>query len=410
MTTQRIFLFALIAALLVACSGRTAPTVLETQAVLSTPTTASTDTAVPATSTSTPTEAPTATTTPTEAPTATPQPKDYGPTNFPKNVNPLTGLVVEDQTNLDRRPVSVKIQMFPRGQRPPWGISLADIVFDYYQNNGLTRLHAIFYSRNAEQAGPIRSARLLDGVLVNMFETIMVFGGADARILERLYSTTFANRLIVEGSSNCPPMCRIDPNQYNFLVVDTEKLSEYAESKGIDNQRQDLDGMKFQYETPTGGQAGTQVTNRYSISSYNRWEYDAKTGRYLRSQDTQEDNGEGETFAPFIDQLTNEQIVAENVIVLFVPHETIYRSNSGNSEIIDIKLSHLTNGTGFAFRDGQVYQIKWSRPDLEGPLAITLSDGSSYPFKPGVTWFEVMGQYSKQTTENGAWRFVFGLP
>lgn len=402
---KRLILFALLVVLLAACRGRTVevpPTATETNLV-PTETTAPTDTPEPPTATAT--EAPTKT--PTEAP-----PQDYGPTNFPDDVNPLTGQVVSDPSLLERRPVSIKIQMFPRGQRPPWGVSLADIVFDYYQNNGLTRLHAIFYGNNAEQVGPIRSARLFDGDVVNMFKTILAFGGADARIMERLYSAPYANRLVLEGASNCPPMCRIDPNQYNFLVADTEELSKYAESKGINNERQNLDGMKFQQEPPAGGEEATQIFNRFSISAYNRWDYDEDTGAYLRFQDTQEDNalGKDEDYDPLIDQLTNEQVSAANVIVILVPHEQIYRSASGNSEIIDIKLDTQTSGTGFAFRDGRVYEIKWSRANAEGVLTITLPDGEPYPFKPGVTWFEVMGETSTQTSEGDAWRFEFRLP
>jgi len=398
--SKRIILVALIAALLAGCRGRSVEI-------------PPTETSVPPTSTTAPTDTPepTATLTPTQAPpSATPEPQDYGPENFPDNVNPLTGLPVSDPDLLDRRPVSVKIQMFPRGQRPPWGVSLADIVFDYYQNNGLTRLHAIFYGNNAEQVGPIRSARLFDGDVVSMYKTILSFGGADARIMERLYSAPYANRLVLEGASNCPPMCRIDPNQYNFLVADTKELSVYAESKGIDNDRQTLNGMKFQYAIPTGGEEGTQVFNRFSISAYSRWDYDEASGRYLRFQDTQEDNGQGEDYAPLIDQLNNEQVTADNVIVIFVPHEQIYRSASGNSEIIDIKMDVQTTGSGYAFRDGRVYEIKWSRAEAEGVLSITLPDGSPYPFKPGVTWFEVMGESSIQNSEAGVWRFEFRLP
>ncbi|UCD43431.1 MAG: DUF3048 domain-containing protein, partial [Chloroflexota bacterium] len=103
---------------------------------------------------------PTDTPTPTITPSATPPyPEEgYGPDNFPNDVNPLTGLIAEDFQSLDKRPVAVKINIVPRnGTRPPWGLTDADIVFDYYQNNGYTRFHTIFYGEEAELAGPIRS-------------------------------------------------------------------------------------------------------------------------------------------------------------------------------------------------------------------------------------------------------------
>jgi hypothetical protein len=314
---------------------------------------------------------------------------------------------VPDPALLERHPLAVKIQLFPRGQRPPWGISLADLVFDYYQNNGLTRLHAIYLGTDADKVGPIRSGRLFDARLINSYKSIFAFGSADQRILNQLFSFDFADRLVMEGSHNCPPLCREDPNGYNYLVTNTKELSEYISGKNISNGRQNLDGMTFTHQPPAGGQPGTQVFTRYSISAYSRWDYDQASGRYLRFQDNQEDNGQGEAFAPFLDRLNNQQVTAANVVVLFVPHQ--YQLRSGNSEIIEIML----NGTGpaVAFRDGQAYPVVWNRPTTDSVIYLTFQDGTAYAFKPGNTWFQVVGQNSGQTRpDTGVWRFVFGIP
>jgi hypothetical protein len=349
-------------------------------------------------------------------PTVTPEPEAtataqaYGPDNFPPEVNPLTGLIVGDPALLNRRPVAVKVQIFPRGQRPPWGISFADIVYDYYQNNGLTRFHAIFYGQNAEQVSPIRSARLLDGQLIEMYKSIFAFGGADWRILSKLYNTNYGDRLIVEGSGKCPPMCRIDPNGFNFLMTNTEELSSYATDQGISNEKQNLDGMSFDVNVPPGGQTGEQTFIRSSISAYARWDYDASSGKYLRFQDTQEDgDGNYEGYEPLFDRLTDQQVTADNVVILYVPHQYTYRSKSGQNEIIEILLNG--NGTAYAYRDGQVFQVQWNRPADDSVLYLTYPDGTAFPFKPGNTWFEVVGQSSQiETRENGAFRFQFGIP
>ncbi len=392
----------LLAILLSACS-QTAP------APVTTPTVPNLEEPSP---TATPTETPippTDTPTPTASLTPTLEPQDYGPDNFPENVNPLTGLPVPKPELLDRRPVAVKIQTFPRGQRPPWAISLADIVYDYYQNNGLTRLHAIYYTNNAEQVGPIRSARLPDGTLVRMYESIFAFGGADRRILNRLFNTEYANRLIVEGSNICPAMCRIEPNTYNYLVANTAELGLYAERQGADNTRQNLDGMSFQHQAPTGGNPGEQVSVRYSISSYSRWDYDLESGRYLRFQDAQEDSGQGEAYEPFMDRTTEEQVTADNVVVLFAEHEYVRRQ--GNNEIVDIKLSG--EGQAYLFRDGQAYKVNWNAVPNESILHLTDVEGNPVAFKPGTTWFQVIGETSlnnQEQNEQGTWRFEFRIP
>ena len=369
-------------------------------------------TAIPPTSTFTtvpPTETPTPPTATTQ-PTAVPATQSYGPSDFPSNVNPLTGLPVEAPSLLERRPMAVKVQIFPRGQRPPWGVSAADIIYDYYQNNGMTRFHAIFYGQDAEKVGPIRSARLLDRELVQMYKSVFAFGGADRRILKRLFNSDFSDRLLLEGYGKCPPMCRIDPNGYNYLITNTKEMTDYVNEQGISNERQNLDGMLFDSAAPEDGQTGTQNYVRISISAYNRWDYDPESGLYLRYQDTTEANdAASEVYAPLVDKGNNQQLTAANVVILLIPHKYFYKSKSGSSEIIDIKL----NGTGkaFAFRDGKMYKVIWNRPESDSVLYLTFPDGSLYAYKPGNTWYEVVGETSKVSDlGSGIWRFDSAIP
>ena len=80
----------------------------------------------PAASVPTPTETPTATAASTPVPTATATleptasypPEGYGPSNFPSDVDPLTGLSVANPALLDRRPMVIKVSNLPRDVRP----------------------------------------------------------------------------------------------------------------------------------------------------------------------------------------------------------------------------------------------------------------------------------------------------
>lgn len=334
----------------------------------------------------------------------------YGPQDFPADISPLAGKPVQDVALLERRPVAVKIQLFPRGQRPPYGVSLADIVFDYYQNFGITRLHAIFLSQDAETVGPIRSARLLDQQLVHMYQSIFAFGSAEQRTYSRLFNSDFASRLVVEGSANCPPMCRLDPNGSNKLVANTAELSKYVGEKGVDNVRQNLNGMYFNPAIPPGGQPGTQIFVRFSISAYTLWDFNPEIGRYVRYQDTQEAQDISlESTEALIDQLTNEQIATDNIVVLSVPHRYAFGTRPGVNEVVDIELTG--SGPGYAFRDGQMFQVVWHRPEKNSVLFLTFQDGVYYSYKPGSTWYEVVGSNSQVTTPNAnLWRFTHQIP
>ena len=359
---------------------------------------------------------PTDTPTPEPTPTATPPyPEEgYGPDNFPNDINPLTGLRVTNPTSLDRRPVAVKINIVPRtGTRPPWGLTDADIVFDYYQNNGYTRFHTIFYGEDTDLAGPIRSARFPDHFLIRMYKSIFAYGSADPLINERLFGSEYSDRLVLEGGGSglCPPtdqypLCRYDPQGYSFLLGGTSEIRGYAQNQGVDDRKQILEGMYFNLEPPSGGDLAELINVSYSKDSYLQWEYDASNENYYRSQDDSFDQGEGETFAPLLDRNNDKHISADNVVVVLMEHSYFRKPPS---EIMEMLVSG--SGPAYAFRDGEVHQVRWNIPATDSVLYLTNEDGTPFPYKPGNTWYQVIGVSSNiLEPEEGAWRFEFLIP
>ena len=344
----------------------------------------------------------------TLAPTPTPgyPPEGYGPTNFPADVDPLTGLKVANPTLLERRPLAVKISNLPRYVRPQWGLSLADIVYEYYTEEGTTRFIALFYGNDASRVGPIRSARFFDINIIRGYKAVFAFGSADVVERNRLLNSDFANRLVLEGVNS--PLTRYDPNGTNDLVVNTADLSAFITQKGIENGRQNLDGMSFKLDPPAGDQAVSHIFVRYSAAIYNRWDYDTAAGKYLRFSDTTEDlnSGQSEQYAQLTDRLTNQPIAFDNVVVLYVIQE-VYSTDSKGNKIYDILFSG--SGDAYAFRDGQMYQVKWQRNDTD-VVSLTNPDGTPFAFKPGTTWFEVVGLNSTLSQSDQGWRFTHLMP
>jgi hypothetical protein len=136
MMFRKLIWIALLAVILSACTTagpiQVAP---PTQPAAGSPAAPAVNTPVSATAVATETATalpPTVTFTPTATlpPTATATPAPYGPADFPAGVNPLTGQTVSSPALLERRPLAVKIQIYPRGQRMPWGVSLADLTFE----------------------------------------------------------------------------------------------------------------------------------------------------------------------------------------------------------------------------------------------------------------------------------------
>ncbi|NMB68784.1 MAG: DUF3048 domain-containing protein [Chloroflexi bacterium] len=375
-------------------TGPVAPTPTATQAH-------STATAfLPATATATPE----ATATPTLTPTPVYPAEGVGPANYPDGYDPLTGLKVADPALLDRRPLIVKVENLPRDDRPQWGLSNADLIYEYYTELGTTRFAALYYGQDAEKVGPIRSARHFDVNVIRAYKAWFIFGSAYEGVMTRLLNSEFYTRLILEGPYTCPELCRDNATGKNFLVANTAEFYKVAPG---DNARQNLDGMFFQLAAPAGGQPADSVFARFSSAIYNRWDYDAKSGRYLRFSDIDNDlTGSNEQYGPLVDRATQEQIGAENVVIIFAPFE--YLVKRADTEVLDVNM----NGSGLAYiaRDGQIYKARWSRPTQDSVITLTYEDGTPFPFKPGQTWFEVMGITSSVEQSGAISRFKFSIP
>lgn len=331
--------------------------------------------------------------------------------NFPPNINPLTGLVVADPSILERRPVSVKISNYPRSNRPQWGLTRADIVYEYYHNNDLTRFYAIYYGQDAELAGPIRSGRLMDSYLMDIYESDLVFASADQRVLDRFEREQLPWQMIAALEGDCPPnpVCRVNPAEENFLLTDTSVIGDYAIRHGGNDDRPDLHGMSFSQAPPAGGEPLDRIYFYYSYSAYSYFQYDPQTDRYLRYQDAQEDlGGRGVAYEPLRDQLTNQQVAADTVVLLLMPHFHYFYAPGTDTvpptEVVDMDFEG--EGTAYAFRDGQAYMLEWVHNP--GELVYLVDEnGERWPFKPGTTWFQVMTDRSTLEKKNDGWLFDF---
>jgi hypothetical protein len=377
---------------------------------------------MPPTYTPTPTQTIIAyTPTPTETATLAYPVEGRGPTGFAPDVDPLTGQQVLNPALLDRRPIVIKVENLPRDHRPQWGLSLADLVYEYYTEFGATRFAAIFYGSDAERVGPIRSGRFFDANLVQMYQSIFIYGSAYPDVQSRFFNSDFYTRLILETTKSCPTLCRFDPNGQNLLVANTSTLNDYLVTRAVDNTRQNLDGMLFKLPAPASGTPGSQVFVRYSGAIYNRWDYEPASGTYLRFVDAADDvNRNNPVYAQLTDRLTGRPVAAQNLVMLCVPHQYYVKTDEG--EVLDIIMDSQripsyvgcdgqtytgNNGPAYVFRDGQKYQLTWKRNAKDSILTLIQPDGSTFPLKPGQTWFEVVGASS--TVEDGGggvWRFT----
>jgi hypothetical protein len=326
--------------------------------------------------------------------------------------NPLTGLPVSDPSFLQHRPLAIKVSNSPDYVRPQSGLSLADVVYEYYIEWGDTRFVGIFYSNvsAAERVGPVRSGRYFDEHLVRMYHGYLMFKGADPRELDYFHSLDISSFFITVGFGNCPPyfMGPYNREGYNNVFFNASKWEACTTRKGWDNSPQTISGGFFSDETPLSPTIVTRIYNYYSAVNYSFWAYEPGQRNYVRYQESKDlINRKAEAYEILYDDFTREPVTAENVVVLFVPY--IFTSQGqAQDEIYNPQL--IDYGNAYVFRDGVVIPARWNRTSIDQPFILTHSDGTPVYLRPGQTFYQLMGVTSRQILDGTDWRFEFVTP
>lgn len=346
-----------------------------------------------------PSATPTITLTPIPTVTATEVITSIGPDNFPEDVNPLTGLKVDNPELLNRRPVMIKVANYPAIGRPHAGLSYADIVWEYYIGEGSNRFMALFYGQDGTKIGPVRSGRLVDPELVSMYQGVLAFSGAnEENVLPRIYEV-LGNRTLTEG--NCPGLCR-DDYTVTGVFGNSADITQIMKSRGVDESNPDLSGTLFDSAAPEGGKVAGKATLFFNYLDKGDWVYDQATGKYLRWIESADNYDQ---MIPLVDRLTNEQLAFSNVVMVYA-YYTEY-----TSVLHEIGIWDNTEGQkAVIFRDGQAYEVTWKTTDREKPMQFFDANGNLFPLKPGNTWMGLIGTTSSQEVTDGEWTFTFSMP
>ncbi len=341
-------------------------------------------------------------------PIATSSPSDGGLIQY----NPLTGLPVSDPAFLQFRPLAIKVGNSPDYVRPQSGLTLADVVFEYYIEWGDTRFVGIFYENvaKAERVGPVRSGRYFDEHLVRMYHSYLLFKGADPRELAYFHSLDVDPFFVTVGFGNCPPYF-IGPYKregYNNVFFNASKWAACTQKKGWDNSPQTIRGGFFSEELPQAPTIVTKIYNFYSPVNYGYWAYEPDTHTYFRYQESKDlINRKVEVYDQLFDDLTREPVSMENVVVLFVPY-IFTNQNQAQDEVYNPQL--FDYGDAYVFRDGLAIPARWNRTAIDQPIILTHPDGTPIYLRPGQTFYQIMGVTSRKFTEGTEWRFEFVTP
>ena len=283
-------------------------------------------------------------------------------------------------------PVAIKISNFPPVVRPQAGLSSADVVIEHEAEAGLTRFTAIYYGGDAQKVGPVRSARMIDLEIPAMFKAFFAFSGASPGVVRRIKQSDFADRVLSPDPNwNTAGFKRIPAAGKAFehtLYTDTETLWRIAVQQGWYG-RQDLRVWVFSGDAPEGGQPATGLTLTYRPGYVSaEYAYDSSAGGYRRSI-----FGE-----PHTDELTGQQLVADNVLVVYANHvpTDIVEDMTGPQPLYSVEIQLWGEGPVKLLRDGRMYEGRWVRAHREDLVRFLDALGEPIPLKPGHTWIQLV--------------------
>jgi len=325
---------------------------------------------------------------PVQVTSATPEP-EQPPTPAGPPVWPLTGLPLKDPAQAAHAAIAVKVPD-NRNEHPQSGIDKADIVFvelDGYPaaiGQSGTRLVPVFHSAMAPDVGPVRSIRPVDVALLSPIHAI-------------IGNTGGARWTLNYFAQNAPALT------YDLSYMKTKGTGAY----GIDSSRvYTLRGHKYydhavichpeilakqtsqttappvpyfpfaaspdEVSTTVAGKPAKHVAVPWKKGhSYDMtYDYDKKSGRYLRSM-------------PWGKHVLKDgtRVATDNVLVIlanqhFAHHEP-FHDITGKS------------GTFYYAHGGAYVTGTWSKGDPETPFVFTLADGSPLQMAPGKTFVEL---------------------
>ncbi len=337
---------------------------------------------------------------------AAPEDSNTPPDQQPKTEEcPINGeMLTKQQRNAweKRRPLGVMIENHTEA-RPQSGLTDADHVYEIVAEGGITRFLAVYYCKDAETIGPVRSARIyfikiLQGYGVNPLYAHV--GGANtpgpADALGEIGDLGW------DGYNDLNQFAVPFPNYYrdydrlpnrateHTMYSSTEKLWKYAEKSrrlGVkDEDGKAWDGewksWKFTDEaTATKRGAVKKIdigywsrndADNYTVS----WTYDPTTNTYARI------NGG----VPHLDKNTEKQMTTKNVVVLKASESDANDGYEGGHLLYDV----VGSGSGVVFMNGQSVDIKWEKETEEDMFVFRTKAGDEIEFVRGQVFVHVI--------------------
>jgi hypothetical protein len=240
----------------------------------------------------------------------------------------------------------------------------------------ITRFSAVFGCREVDEIGPVRSARLINFELVPEYKALFANSGASKGVSELLYETSSIPNIDDNAYHDAAFWRTDDRVAPHNLMTSTAGIRNAAAGAGFDVTAS-LVPLTFKDDTPAPAISAISVP--YSAIVDVSYRYDPATNTWLRFI-----GGEAH-----MDAADGTQLAPKNVIIQFVEasESSIIEDEGGNHG-----MEYILIGTGKVqiFRDGQVIEGTWTRPDRDSVTQYVDAAGKAIPLNRGLTFVQVV--------------------
>ncbi len=301
-----------------------------------------------------------------QAPTALPTPAASPPIKQSTATyasSPLTGLDVETGF-LTGRPVAVMIDNAPTA-RPHYGLSRADLLYEMLVEGGLTRIMAVFQSRQSELIGPVRSVRPAFIEKVMELDAVLVHCGGSEEALQSIPALGIPDIDEIDWTA---PFWR-DPKRsapHDLFTSSANLARAVASRKSFAGS---LDQSVFTFgEDPSTGKPATEISIKYPGGYVVSYRYDNQTKLFQRLI-----NGQ-----PHVDAENGQALTVANLVIEVVSVKVL--DSEGR-----LRFDSVGRGEAYIMTQGTLRRGHWVKDSSQALTRLVDDQGREIALARGVT-------------------------